>query len=353
MGLFDWLGGRVDQVARQRARIVIPDAQNLTTTKKGTQAVAEQHYVRIWLSEMFLKSNNVWFTSRFPLVYSLVGLQYAGKNLELANVSGKNRFEIKQPDLDRSILRDYPLTPLLPFRGGTIEIDCGLVSMQAGNLVQSFAGVVSDLAGKLNAPQVAAIVGIAESVAGGVQQLLGAGEAETMLYIHDTFDANDLRDQFILLSGKRQADVPPHTIWVTDAGVRQGVNFANLTQLDPQDFIVLRIEVAEERDDWRSLTAISEPLEAATEAQFGGEDNKAKLLINQAKLATIKSPDLTRRDMQRVIAGIDKELQSPQPAPAMAGLKPSSALEKAVARVSPEEAAALAPLDEDQLLETL
>jgi hypothetical protein len=175
MGLFDWLGQHINHDAEQRARVVVADEQNLTTAKKGTVAVAEQHYIRMWLSEMFLHSGERWFSDRFPLTYSLVGVEYAGQKVELANVSGKNKFEIKQPDLDKSILRNYALTPLLPFHGGTIEVDCGLVSMSAGNLIQSFAGVLSDVAGKLNAPQVAAVVGIAEAVASGVQDLLGAG----------------------------------------------------------------------------------------------------------------------------------------------------------------------------------
>lgn len=349
MGLFDWLGQRVSGEAMQRARVVVPDGQNLTSTKNAKVAVAEQNYVRIWLAEMFLKNDNKWFTSRFPLAYSLVGLEYAARKVELANVSGKNRFEIKQPDLGKSILRNYALTPLLPFRGGTIEIDCGLVSMRAGNVLQSFAGVVSDLAGKLNAPQVAAVVGIAESVAGGVQELLGAGEAETVLYVHDTFGAATLRDGYIFLSGKKQTEVSPQSIWITDDGARQGSGPNNLQHLDPQNYMVLRIEVATERDDWRSLSTISDPLDAAMEARFEGDENKVKLLVNQAKLAAIKSPDLTRRDMQRVISGIDKELQ----APSAAAHGPQSALERAVARVSADDAASLPPLDEQRLLASL
>jgi len=167
--------------------------------------------------------------------------------------------------------------------------------------------------------------------------------------MHDTFAAGTLRDEYFVLSSKRQVDVPPNTIWVTDDGVRTGASAAGLKQLDPQDYLVLQIEVADERDDWRSLSAIAEPLEAALQAKFEGDDNKSKLLVSQAKLAAIKSPDLTRLDMQRVIAGIDKEMG----APGAAALGGESALKRAVSRVSKAEAAALPPLDEDALLSTL
>ncbi|WP_204308223.1 hypothetical protein, partial [Klebsiella aerogenes] len=78
-------------------------------------------------------------------------------------------------DLDHSILRNYPLTPLLPFRGGAVEIDLGLVSMQASNLIESFAKTISDVAGTLKLAQVAEIANISSAIAGGVQSLLAAG----------------------------------------------------------------------------------------------------------------------------------------------------------------------------------
>ena len=138
MGLFDWLGRQVKAEAQPRARVVVADARNLSSQAKGLTAVAEQHYIRLMLSELFLKHGTQWFTDRFPLAYSLIGLNYAGKKLEFANVSGKNKFEIKQPDASNSILRNYALTPLLPFRGCDVELDCGLVSMSAGGVLQSF-----------------------------------------------------------------------------------------------------------------------------------------------------------------------------------------------------------------------
>jgi hypothetical protein len=58
----------------------------------------------------------------------VIGLDHGGQRSEFANVSGRSPFDIQQPDLGRSILNDYPLTQLLPFRGGAIELDCGLVS---------------------------------------------------------------------------------------------------------------------------------------------------------------------------------------------------------------------------------
>ncbi|MFX5693348.1 hypothetical protein ABTE17_21965, partial [Acinetobacter baumannii] len=62
-----------------------------------------------------------------------------------------------------------------------MEIDLGLVSMQASNLIESFAKTISDVAGTLKLAQVAEIANISSAIAGGVQSLLAAGESKTML----------------------------------------------------------------------------------------------------------------------------------------------------------------------------
>lgn len=353
MGLFDWLGSKINGQAQPRAKVDIADDHNLTGRDVGLKAVAEQHYVRLWISDLYLKNDNKWFSARFPLVYSLIGLDYGGQRTELANVSGKNKFAIKQADLGKSILQGYALTPLLPFHGGIIEMDCGLVSMQAQNILQDFAGVVSDIAAKVNVPQVSQVVGIAGSVAAGVQSLLGAGDAQTMLYVHQSFQADTLKSGYIFLSDRQQTDIDPNRIWITADGVRQGADQGKLQPLDPQNYVVLRIEITQERDDWRSLPVIAEPLEAAIEARFSGDDAKARLLLGQAKLATFKSKDLTRLDVTRVIKGIDAEFGAPV---AAAGPPPrldaATLLARAVQRTT-VAAALAAPVTEQQVIDSL
>lgn len=343
MGLFNWLGSQINRNAQQSARIQIADERNLTGKQIGMRATAEQHYIRLWISELFLRHDQTWFTSRFPLAYSVVGLDYGGQTAEIANVSGKNKFNIQQPDLGRSILRDYPLTPLLPFRGGTIELDCGLVSMQANNVLEKFAGVVSDIAAKMNQPFASEMVGIAGSIAAGVQGLLGAGNTSTVLYVHQAFQADTLESGYTYLSSKKQAEVKANEIWITPEGVRTGTSEASLRELDPQDYLVIKLEVRDSRDDFLSMKIIEEPLNAAIEADQLGESDKAKLLLAQAKRAALNSNDLTRLDKVRIMKGIDAEFAAPGGLRAAsgdgAGLEPTSALKRAAARVSTAAAA--------------
>jgi hypothetical protein len=308
-GLFDWLGKLVHDDAEHKTQIRVAPDHVLIPNRSTVSPVAEQHYIRLWLTEMFLRENSTWFTKRYPLTYSLVEMSYGGKSAEFANVSGKNKLEIKQTDLGRSLLYNYPMTPLLPFRGGTVSLDCGLVSMTASNLVTKFAGVVSDFAGKLGGAQVAAVTDIASSIASSVQDLLGAGDAVSKLYYHNAFTGAGggapLTSGYVFLSEKVEGKIDPARLWITQDGVREGSPGPTPQPLEPQDYLVIQIECLTERDDYRAFPYVSDPFEQALDAKAEGDDTKGQLLLRQAKRAAQKSADFTRLDAKRISAALD------------------------------------------------
>jgi hypothetical protein len=357
-GLLTWLGNLVHSDAEHKTQLRIEDDQILVDSHPGLSPVAEEHYLRIWLSEMFLREDGSWFAKRYPLTYSLVELTAAGKTTEFANVSGRNRLDIKQTDLGRSLLYHYPLTPLLPFRGGTVTINCGLVSMVASNLVTSFAGVVSEFAGKLGGAPVAAAADMAASIARSVQDLLGAGDAVSKLYYHDVFTAGgggaSLVSGHLFLSEKPEGEVDGARLWVTADGVRQGERGGPFRPLPPQDYLLFQIECTAERDDYRSFDYLRDPFEQALDAKAEGDDAKGRVLLNQAKRAAQKSDDFTALDRRRIKAALDAAYANdgwgavtpeagPAPRPEAA---PRDRFAEAVAAVSIEEARQL-PEDED------
>ncbi|MBY5515659.1 substrate-binding domain-containing protein [Rhizobium leguminosarum] len=303
MNLFGFLGSIVSKDAKSRARIWI-DVERDLTGKTGVEAVTEKNYIQLILSEMFLKNSQEWLTDRYPLVYSLIALDYGNQHVEFANVSGKNKFEIKQADINTSILRNYGLTSILPFHGGGVEIDLGLASMERSNMVLSFAKTVSDIAGTLKLSQISAAAEITSAVAGGVQALLGADGTVTKLAAHDLFNNRSIQSGYLFLSGLEADAIDPKTIWMTSDGVRTGPDKNNLKALNPQDYMVLQIQVTDHRDDWQSLSEIGTPLDSAIEAKLSGRDAEAQALLVQAKMAAIRHKGLTRTDAARVVVAV-------------------------------------------------
>jgi hypothetical protein len=362
MSLWNWFSGQIESITIRPTRIFVPksndliaDASGAVGTTSGVKLVAEEHYLRLWLREMCLRDDRVWFTTRYPAVHSVVGLQYGDRTLELANISGNSKLQLKAVDLDRSVQTNYPLTALLPFRGGTVQLDCGLVSMKNDDLVKEFTGVVSDFAGKLTVPQVSSAISLASSVASGIQEVLTGGAAAAKLYYHTAFTgqnaATELVSGFIFLSAVPENTISRDQLWITSNGVRKGVNKDSLTSLDVSDYMVVQIECVVARDDWQQLTSIADPFQVAVDAKIGGDTDKAKVLFNQARMAAFKSTDLTSLDRKRVLAAMVMHFNElgAEGAPESAGLRPP-ALKSAVGKISVADARVMSLPTEREIL---
>ena len=89
--------------------------------KEDGALVANKTYLRIWLVEMFLARSREWFAERHPAVHGLVKLAYADQSgFECARVAAPSKEEFEN---GRAVLKNYLLLPLVPFRGGTVEVE--------------------------------------------------------------------------------------------------------------------------------------------------------------------------------------------------------------------------------------
>jgi hypothetical protein len=123
--------------------------------------------------------------------------------------------------------------------------------------------------------------------------------------VHDMFTGKSLTSGYLLLATNPLKNFEGQTLWMTVGGVRVGSNPDALSEIEPQDFLVVFVECLEDRDDWQSLSSIGKPLDNAIQAKLSGRNDEARLLLVQAKVAAMASPDLTRRDGKRVVAAID------------------------------------------------
>jgi hypothetical protein len=343
MSLWGWFSGWVSQqvdgktvvptiIFIAKSNDLLMDASGAVGTTTDVMPVADEHYLRLWVHEMCLRGDKSWFIQRFPAVHSVVGLRYGDQERELANIAGTNKLNIRQAKLSQSILTNYPMTALLPFRGGLVELDCGLASMNNGNLLADFTSVVSDFAGKLTTPEISGVIAMAGSVATGIQKLLSGGNAAPKLFYHTSFTgqnpAASLKSGFIFLSAAPAGSIPVEQLWMTKEGTRKGANKDALVPLVVDDYMVIQIECLVARDDWMQLKAIADPFQAAIDAQIGGDTDKAKAFLTQARVAAYKSLDLTLVDKKRVLGAMTKHFADVTGGEEAAGPALEAALEK-------------------------
>ena len=320
MSLLDSITQLFQRDAVHLERVVLA-AGHVSPAPAGGGAIgAGDGYFRLWLSEMYLKNDRQWFKTYYPVVQSFTTFSFGTQpNVEIAQVAGPGRLQdVDAAHLDHMLQLNYSLTPLVPFSGGKVMIQAGLIAMlmQGGDLLQRFIEVAGSVSSLIAVPQLSTALNIAGTVTKTVDQLLGIGDKQMRLGYQDTFvgkgggGANDLRPAYIAAIAAPSGTYGEDQLWVKDGALLSGPDAASAAPLADVDYMLLRLEIRAERDDWDSLTSIAEPFNKAFEAlkQVDASGNPkladADVFIRTAALAAVTSADLTDKDRIRVARAI-------------------------------------------------
>lgn len=317
MALWDVLSELVRRDAQHLERIIIPAQNVVPAPAEALPLKAGEGYFRLWVAEMFLQANQEWFRTFYPVVQSLTTFQFGGapKPVEIAQVAGPGHLQKVDPaNLDKVIQVDHVLTPLVPFAGGTVQIEAGLLAMQADDLLQRFLEVVGSFSVLLAVPQLSTALSVASTVSAGVEKLLGVGSNRLVLGYQQTFAGSgggtQLGPAHIVLLNAPSGGTKAEHYWVKNASLHYGLDAEQATPLTGVDYMLLRLETLPERDDWDALATINEPwtkaMEALSQTDASGNPRlaDADTFVRVAAVAALNSPDLTAKDRTRVAKAI-------------------------------------------------
>jgi hypothetical protein len=312
MGLWDRIRGWADSNAQRITRCFIAD--------DGGDVRPHADYMRLWLTDMFLAKDRQWFRSHFPAVTASVRLGYAQQ--------GEQEFTrlIQPPPAVRGpgAFSNFALTPLLPYRGGQVEVQGGLSALQGDSSLTAALELLHDLS-SLVAPPLAQALGIARKVADGVGTLLDANQGPVLLGTHQGYGSaggggETLRSGHLVCIGAPAGTFARAQLEVAGDGLR-----VDGRPLEGYDSFVLRVERREHRDDWL-LPTMDDLLRRAMEA-LRANDRAAYGAFRRALIAdAYLSPDLTRADRKLAAVALAEQLDDAEaglgladgPAPTMA-----------------------------------
>lgn len=306
MTLRDTLAGLFRRNAARYLYLALPPGQ-VSDGQGDTAALVEgRDYFRLWLTEMSLKRDRDWFKTWHPAVQSLVRFQFGTELAEVPNIVGEQSLQnVDSAHLDRAIMLNYPLTSLMPFSGGVVELTAALLAMQGQDFVKRFIGVMTNFAALVAVPQLSAALALAGPVASGIEELFSGSDGEMHLGLHQAFThqgggGSELRPGYLVAALATEAELDPGTLWVVNDRLRRGPSAAQSTPLTGYAYLLLRIQKETVRDDWEGLTAIMTPFGTAIESLGAGETERADSYYRTAIAAAISSPDLTQADRRRV-----------------------------------------------------
>lgn len=310
MSIFDALGRlwRRDAVHYVLARIP-PDHQDEQVTE--TVVLAEQHYFRIWVSEMFLKHDGRLFRDYVPVVHSAVTLRFGERPAqELPYVAGPQQLGLES-SVGKGVQVNHPLTNLLPFRGGVVGLAAALLAYKEKDYFNGFMEVLSDVSGLLNVGQLSTTLKVVDVAVDGIQNMLGGGDKDLHLLYYQGFGGSDssggasLKSGFTAVIKANANSFDEKQLWVKDKRLHFGKTLEEARPLEGYDYMLLRTEATERRDDFLSFDSLGKLLKDAI--REGHRDKPAgDAIIQTVKVIVWESPDLTNTDRLVVAKAVQK-----------------------------------------------
>lgn len=263
-------------------------------------------YLRIWIADMFLAKRVSWLRTWFPTVHAEVTLPVAG----MPAVTFARVARPADGALGEGILLNYAVTDLIPFNGGTVEVEAALLGLEGDDrlaagvkLLQTFSGLV--------APPLGQALAVAEKVAPAAREFLDEARGEMHLALHQTFTAdgggggNVLRPGYLAVVLAGEEEVPPKRLRVKGDRLHITTEGGRLEPFTSHDHMLLRIEGRAERDDWqRLLPEVMTARDRAVEAMALRNHEAAQQQLGVALRAVLISRDLAEADKRRVVMAV-------------------------------------------------
>jgi len=316
MTMLDTIKGWFDRDRPQFIFESIPkDQVTGTGAATATAAVSGLHYFRLSVAEMYLQKKVSWFRELYPAVHSLVRLTLGGRQgVEIPHITdlsslGINPAARASGDVEMRMIR---LTPMLPFNGGDVAITVGLIVVEGKNYAATAIRTLGSFASILTVPQFSSMLQLAAPLAEGIRGLFGDGNGQLYLGLLQTLSAGTLVDGYIALVRATDAELDRRSLAVQNGSLRVRDDKGALASLTAFDYLLLRIEVFTERDDWDSLQSIAEPYREALSALGAQDERRAADLARAACVAAFKAPELTEAHRRAVIEKIKERYQAAQ-----------------------------------------
>ena len=138
--------------------------------------------MRLWLADMFLSKSRTWFVDQYPAVHTSVALKFGTEAIKISHVTNGS------DKIGRGALIDYALTDLVPFSGGTVEVQSALIALKGTNYLKESIGILKDFSSLVAAP-LNQTIDIAEKVSSGLQNLFTGGNGDIALAFHKQYGA--------------------------------------------------------------------------------------------------------------------------------------------------------------------
>ena len=294
--------GLWDTIRRTGQRQAGVDPLDELEVEGANPLLPDQDYFRIVLAQMHLANKSTFLSHWLPGAH--VRVKYTRQDAPAVEYA-----KVLRPDAERMAAGariNFPVTDLVPYRGGVVEIEAALFGLQNGTRLDLAVDVLEAVSG-LALPAVATAVTVASQVTAAAKKLVEAGDGVVHLNIHQSYVSadgtnaeNTLRPLYLAARLAGEPAVDPTSLRVVKDRLHVAGPGGETIPLVGVDFLLLKVESRVHRDDFW-LPEFELLLSKAIAALRNGDKPRAENYRQDAIAAALDSPVLTWVDRERVV----------------------------------------------------
>ncbi len=293
MSLSDLWKSLVKPQAARLTYVRIPESNVIGEQLDRAPLTAESGYFQVYAYSIHLNHEREYLSRYIPTVASIVTETSGEKSREHVRVAGPGDLQrLDASAMGRTVVVNRPLSPQLPFRGGTVSVVAGLIAYKVKDNLPALIDVVSSVTKLAGGPAAAGTVEAVGAVAKGVSSLLGLGEKDLIVSIDHTWsgsDGGEESDSVVLREGYWALLNEPagtqRSLWIRDGQLMEGPVSTSLKPVTGLDYLVLRLSTSDARDDWQEFCA--EEIKKRDEAYFIQNDVEEADRLNKLAMTKI------------------------------------------------------------------
>ena len=257
----------------------------------------DKSYVHIRLNAMHLDAGRIAWQRFYGSICSWFTLNtYGGPDAQFCTLlRPAHLMEVDKDSPARTLTLDLPLLGPVPYRGGELTIEIGLIATRYGDLAKPYLDLLRQLSAVAGLPYVKVAMPFVDPVKAGIEGLLGISDTTRIeLGLHRGW--SELQTGTFLLSNlPPNSDLSdlrfdPHTYQPTASSPLTG-----------QSWIIFTVGLGNERDDWGKIPELHDAHEKLRAAALNGRETEIKPRMEMFRRLTLLSPDLISSDARRLI----------------------------------------------------
>lgn len=262
-------------------------------------------YISVFLRSMRIVNVRKGLTKFYGTVHSLISLPHiSGSSAQFHVLTTPSSLsDIDAANIDRVVSMNTRLLGPIPYRGGDLEVEVGLFSIQSADLAKPFLSVLEGMSQAAGVSYISAALPFVGPILQGVN-LLAGGSGGTILEVGlaKPFSTVDTGTMAVIRA-------PKGSINLAQLKADQDYRLldADGQSLKEYPYMVLAIEARPRRADWFKIPELANAYQDLQNELRSGKHDPAMDALAVFKRTAVTCPDLLPEHARKLAAEVSKE----------------------------------------------